>query len=615
MITHSLRKIVLAVFVFAAIPLSAQIYRADQILAKHIKAMGGESLLYKLKSIKREASVEADGLKGSSTLYAHTPDMTRKEIKLGVLNQVSCFNGKDQWDIDANGALSIGGEEARKSAYTEALIDCFGYMFPDSTIKIRYLSREGEAGRSFVVIEVLPEMGYPVKLWLDEQTWLIAKSEMTSGGFTTTREYDDYEPAEGIMIPRSIRESVPELEQEYNYFIYTVEVNGYMDERLFVLTEPAPVDYVIRGGDQSAPIPFEFSNAHIYLKGKINGDGPYDFILDSGAEVSLVDATTARSLWLAPAGELKAEGTGEYAGMPLVKVDSISLPGVELYGQVDVSMKPAELSIKYPGRPVAMVLGYDFLSRFATEIRFSDSTVTIHDHEKFAAPAGYSFATCSFDSHVPLVSAYAEGFPGRFILNTGSVTSIDLSEPFIKKNNLAKGRRLVPSELHGSSGSVKMFAARMKIFSIGPFVIENPVVGFAQDARAGVLSSTDVDGIVGMEVLRRFDFIFDYDGARVAMRQNKALESEFKAGKSGLILDVADEGRIVVSGVIPGSPGQEAGVMPGEEIREVGGVFAKNLGLAEIREILAGEDGKEITLTLAKGAETRGLSIKLRTYY
>ncbi len=611
---NSLKKIVVA-FIVAACPVMAQVYRVDQILAKHIKAMGGEAVLYKFKSMKREASVEANGLKGSSTLLTHTPDMTREEIKLGVLNQISCYNGKDQWNIDANGSLEIGGEEARKSAYSEALIDCYGYMFPDSTIKIRYLAREGEAGRSFVVIEVLSEKGYPVKLWLDEQTWLLARSETVSSGFTATREYENYEALSDIMVPRTIRESVPELDQEYNYFIYEVEVNGYMDERLFVLTEPTPVDYVIRGGDRSAPIPFEFLNDRIYLKGKINGDGPYDFILDSGAGVSIVDATTARTLMLAPAGELKAEGSGEFAGMPLVRVDSVSLPGVDLYGQVDVAMKQAELSVKYPGRQVAMVLGYDFLSRFATEICFSDSTVTVHDHEKFAAPAGYSFATCVFDSHVPVVNAYAEGFPGRFIMNTGSETSIDFCEPFIKKNSLTKGRRLVPSELHPASGPVKMFATRMKMFSIGPFIIGNPVVGFAQDAKTGVFSSTSVDGIIGTDVLRRFDLIFDYDGARVAMRQNKALESEYRVGKSGLVLDVADEGRIVVSGVVPGSPAQEAGVMPGEELREINGVFAKNLGLADIRETLAGEEGKEIPLTLAKGAETRSVSIKLRTYY
>lgn len=610
------KKLLIWGMMAVALPLGAQLYKADQILAKHMKAMGGEALISRLRSIKLDASVESGGLKGAASIIVLAPDRIRNEIKLGVQNEVACFNGKEQWKIDANGVLSIGGEEARKTALTQALILSYGYMMPDSTVRVRYLSREGEAGRSFILMEVLPDRGYPVKIWIDEQTWLLAKSETTADGFTTTSEYENFEASSGVMVPRNIHTVVEELQQTYDYSFYTVEVNGYVDERLFVITEPVEQNYAFSKGEKSAQFPFDFADGCIYLQGRINGDGPFNFILDSGERVSAIDASLARRLMLAPAGEFKAENPSEYAGMPMVMVDSFSLPGVSLYGQVDVSMQSSDLYLRYPGRPVDMVLGYDFLSRFATEVRFSDNTITVYERDKFSAPAGYSYVTCSYDSRIPLVSGYVEGFPGRFVLETASSSSLDLSEPFIKKNNLAKGRsKLVASELHPATGNVKMLAGRLKMFAMGPFVLENLPAGFAQNARSGLLASSQFDGLVGNDILKRFDFILDYNGDRLALRQNQALESEYRIGKSGIVLGVLDDGRFVVSEVASGSPAEDARIKPGEELYQVDGALAKNMGLAAIRQAFSAEDGKEITLKLMHGAESRDVTLTLRTYY
>lgn len=604
----------MGVFVWA-ICSGAEAYRVDQILSKHMKAMGGSAVISHLASVVREARVEAGGLQGTSTTWILPPNRTRNRMKVGVLDQTSCFDGEYQWTIDANGMLSIGDEEAGESGLTEALIDGLSYMFPDSTLRVRYLDREGELGRSFLVLQMQPRGGIPAKLWIDEQTWLLAKTEVASGGLTVIREYSDYSEVEGLMVPHRIRMQIPEMQQGFEFFVHTVKVNEYVDERLFVRKKPPVHDYVIAAGKKTAPIGFTFSNDHIYLKGFINGEGPFDFLLDSGAGASVIDAGLAKRLYLEPAGEFKATGVGGFAGMSLVQVDSINLEGLGLYGQVIVAMEPSELLVRYAGRPVALILGYDCLSRFATEIRFSEATVTFHEAEGFAAPAGYSFLSCSFGSRVPVLGAQVEDVRGRFILDTGSGSSIDCSEPFIKRTGLKKGRRLIESELHGVGGPVRILVGRAKHVSIGPYLMGDAVVGFAENARAGVLSSEEYDGIIGNEVLRRFDLIFDYEGNRVAFRKNSSFEDEFRTGKSGLKLELSEDGRIIVAGNVPGSPADEAQIEPGSQLLEIAGRRARDLGLGGIREIMRGPEGTEVTLEVSHGGEIREVTLKLRTYY
>jgi len=593
-----------------------ELYRVDQILAKHMKAMGGKSVLANLTSMMREAKVEAGGLVGSSTTWVLPPDRTRNEIHIGVLEQVTCFDGKDQWTIDANGMLTIGDEDARKEAVTQAVIDGFDYMFPDSTLKVRYLDREGEFGRSFIVLEVLPAEGVPAKLWIDEQTWLLAKSEVSAGGLTTVKEYADYSAVNGLMVPHRIRMTIPEMQQEFNFDIHTVKVNEYVDERLFVLHQPPAHDYIIADGDHTPPIPFDFVYDHIYLRGRINGEGPFTFLLDSGAGVSVIDASLAQRLGLTPAGEFKATGIGGYAGMALVQVDSINLDGMGLYGQVIVAMEPSEMISRYTGRRIDLILGYDCLSRFATEIRFSDHTVIFHEPANFAAPAGYSFLSCSYSSRVPVTDVWLEDVKGRLILDTGSGSSVDLSEPFVRQHGLKKGRdRLFESELHGVGGPARIVVGRMRHISLGPYLMDNAVVGFAENAHSGVLASSEFDGIVGTEVLRRFDLIFDYTGGRVALKPNDAFEEEFRTGKSGLKLQLGEGGRIIVAGAVPGSPAEYLHIEPGSELVEIAGHKARDIGLGGIRDILRGEDGTEVEIKLLFENKARVETLTLRTYY
>lgn len=605
--------LLLGVLLLAGV-MNAELVRTDQILTKHIKATGGRNVIANLTSVVSEASVEAGGLTGNYTSWVVPPLRTRTRLRLGITDETVSYNGEEQWTVDSYGTLKIGDPQERRTAYSRALIAGYGYMFPDTTVRIRYLDRRGEFGRSFIVLEVLPEQGVPIKLWIDEETFLLARSEIAADGFTEITEYSDYRSVNGLMVPYVMKNITVELQQERQFFVTKVEVNGYVDERLFVIAEPVEENCIIHEGNKTPEIPFEFVSGRIYLEGTINGEGPFDFILDTGSKVTLVNKSVAKRLGLPHAGEFTSSESNAFAGAPMVQIDSISLPGIGFYGQVVVSVDPADYSDLAYTRQPDLVIGYECLSQLATEIRFSDSNLVFHLGQGFAAPAGYAFIDCSYEELVPVVETHLEQIRGRFVVSTSSWAAIDCTEPYFRRNGLKKGRKTVPSELHPLKNDADMHAARMKFISFGPHVMQNVSVGFAEEASNGFFTSGVLDGIIGTEILRRFDLIFDYPAGRLALKPNDALEDEFRFGKSGLKLRVEESGITVIE-VIPGSPAEEAMIEPGSALVTVDGLNAHTIGMDGLREIFTRPDGTEIEVLTSKNGQPRTSILKLRTYY
>ncbi len=361
-------------------------------------------------------------------------------------------------------------------------------------------------------------------------------------------------------------------------------------------------------------MPFRFEDGLIVISGKISGTGPYDFIIDSGSEFSLVSGAAAARAGLLPVGTFNDAGMDGAVELPLMQIDSINLPQLTLYGQMIGAMDPDELAARYQGRRADFVIGYDLLSAFAPEVRFSDNTVVFHELDVFAAPAGYSFVSCSYQDRIPWVSLFCEDVPGKFIINTTSPAFIDLSDPFVRRSGLKRGRRILDSELHHYVTNARMSVGRMKLVSLGPFEFEGAPVEMAENAVDGILASDDYDGVLGIEFMHRFDFIFDYADNRLALRKTGHYEAPYLVGKSGLRLEPQPDGRILVLEPIPGSPAESAMIEPGSELVQIDGQNARGIGFSGVMEIITGPP-RTITVVTTLHGQQRTSSIEMREYY
>ena len=123
----------------------------------------------------------------------------------------------------------------------------------------------------------------------------------------------------------------------------------------------------------------------------INGSGPYDFMLDTGSSLTVLDPKLADELALPRVGEKKMVAVQHAEVVSSVRVDSISVGGAATAGRdVIASDQVLRLPIKVRG-----VLGEDFLQNFDVLIDYR------HQVLQLEAGSG-SLAQTLSGEHLPL---------------------------------------------------------------------------------------------------------------------------------------------------------------------------------------------------------------------
>jgi len=94
-----------------------------------------------------------------------------------------------------------------------------------------------------------------------------------------------------------------------------------------------------------------------------------------------------------------------------------------------------------------------------------------------------------------------------------------------------------------------------------------------------------------------------------AYRENRRSTGGRTAGV-GIRYRATEDGALILD-VIPGSPAAEAGLAPGDLVLEVGGRSLRGLDMVEVREMMRGGDGAELSLLVARGEDDEVSQIRL----
>ena len=116
----------------------------------------------------------------------------------------------------------------------------------------------------------------------------------------------------------------------------------------------------------------------ILLPVKVNGEGPFEFILDTGAGTSLLSSDLAKRLQLKVLGSKEGQSAGGKVSVSLAQVDSLAVGDAKLH-DVDVGIVDLSHIGKTIGAKIDGDLGYNFLRHFRItidygicELRFDD---------------------------------------------------------------------------------------------------------------------------------------------------------------------------------------------------------------------------------------------------
>jgi hypothetical protein len=195
----------------------------DQVLERHIQAIGGRSAIEKITTrVTTGSLIQIQGktnLNLSFTIYQKAPNKTAY-ISSGGEQQG--FNGLIGWVKGNRAGLrqKAGAELALARRGADFYYDI---RMQDLYAKIAFVRRDGNSGRDVYVFEATPTEGRPTTLYFDANNFLLVRQDIYFEGSKgkpapTEIYYDDYRDVDGIKLPFTIR-------QVYLDYISTLKVN------------------------------------------------------------------------------------------------------------------------------------------------------------------------------------------------------------------------------------------------------------------------------------------------------------------------------------------------------------------------------------------------------
>ena len=374
------------------------------------------------------------------------------------------------------------------------------------------------------------------------------------------------------------------------------------------------IDHPALRASPIAEIPFELIGEHICIAVRVNDSPELSFLFDTGCTEVVIDSNTAEDLKLFSGYQTRDYGKGSLVERVIpnarMAMGQLQLENIKLKKQ---SLKYLKLS---KGRHPDGVIGNDILQNYIVEIDYDKMTFEIYDQDGYVYDGSgrpYRINTNPFYSTINAAIALENGqvLEGRFLIDTGAEITVALATPFVNENDLLSktGKRLECS-LHSRNATMTSYQARVASFNLGDSDFARIPV-FLSQTESGPLLASALAGIIGNEVLKRFNAVYDYRAKTIYLEPNHLHEAPFKVNSSGLEVRLTSGNKILIDRVYPDSPASEAGLVVGDEITEINGNGAEKPSIHEVRNLLS-RAGEKIHLLVRHGNVKKKISLTLK---
>jgi hypothetical protein len=273
---------------------------------------------------------------------------------------------------------------------------------------------------------------------------------------------------------------------------------------------PPPPSVELRGGQTS--LPMQDMGGRPVVDVMINGKGPYRFILDTGARISLIDSELNKELSLpAPAGMVAAPAGGGQAPA-IVSVGELRMGDAALRGLIAAVMPLGRL-LQGENAPRG-VLSASMFPGYLLTFDYPAKRISIKKGALAAADAQSIFEYAE-EEDLPTVPIRIAGHDTRVHLDTGSGLGLVLPRKFLGVLPLASPlREDGKAKTHG--GEFPISAARVDgEIALGKYKLVLEEIRFS-DVSAGPFPPS---GNIGYEVLQHFIVTLDSKNRRILFTQ------------------------------------------------------------------------------------------------
>jgi len=281
-----------------------------------------------------------------------------------------------------------------------------------------------------------------------------------------------------------------------------------------------------------------------------------NFILDTGSGGISLDSATVDELGIpVTPSEKTIKGIGGILNNATLRLPGLAVENLNFHVN-DYEILTSVYGIKIDG-----IIGYSFFSRYIVNINYDFLQINVFSKGEYKYPSG-GFMLYPMFTALPMQSLeFTDNrkFTQRFYLDTGAGLNFLLSESYLNDSAVLKKRRKPPvvTQAEGVGGKMSMRLTTIKQLKVGPYRFRW-VPTFLFNDEYNVTNYPFVGGLLGNDILRRFNITFNYAKQQVHILPNLHFKDEFDYAYSGLSIYFIDE-KIVVDDVVPDSPAEKAG--------------------------------------------------------
>jgi len=252
----------------------------------------------------------------------------------------------------------------------------------------------------------------------------------------------------------------------------------------------------------------------ILIPASVNERGPYEFILDTGAGMSLISPRLADVLGIVATGSQDGVGAAGRVSVSLGRLDSLAV-GAARRGPMPIAVTAEVDRIGAAvGHPIDGDIGYDFLKYFRLTLDYQRRVVRLSQASYEVAGAGSAahdevpFRLAGPVKPLVLVPAFVNGRgPHAFVLDTGASATV-LSPGLAATLAL---ETVAAEPMTGAGGMLQATVGRVGSLTVGAAELRDVTVMVADFiAELGRVAGAPLDGILGYNFLRHFRVTLDY---------------------------------------------------------------------------------------------------------
>jgi hypothetical protein len=305
--------------------------------------------------------------------------------------------------------------------------------------------------------------------------------------------------------------------------------------------------------NNQATVPFRMMNNHILVKVAVNGSEPLSFVLDSGAEATVLTQTASTMLLNLPKNNaISISGAGDKGDTTAYVVNDVRIDVGDFYiKNMSVIYAPTEAM---PFDSIAEtyfdgVLGADFFNCCLVEINHDHSTLQISlpnalNVKKYANSDWQKLAIDVDDNTPFLTTEINDGAAQKTIkimLDTGSTGALSL---FVEDGNFAVPAKTYQASTAGISGNTSNRVGNLNALYLGKHKYTQLPTYFR---TVGSNTQSGSHGVLGNQIMQGFNLAFNFKKQEIWLQANKNFATPILLDRSGLRLWPLANGAIVKS--------------------------------------------------------------------